>query len=139
MSPDSPHYQFDPESIGWLHRKVKKEDFVTPADLARIGNADRSAFADPVFQEQVLLVLEGRLPTRRGRPPEDSMMWWKTVMADVLIEERAAEIRAERNGAHDRGSLEPRVQAAQEVALNLRMNMSAEALLNRISALKKKT
>jgi len=139
MSPDSPHYQFDPNSVGWLHRKVEKEDFVTPADLARIGNTDRSAFADPVYQEQVLLALDGRLPTRRGRPTEDPMMWWKTVMADVLIEERAAEIRAERNGAHDRGSLEPRVQAAQEVALNLRMNMSAEALLNRISALKKKT
>jgi hypothetical protein len=138
MSPDSPHYQFDPDSLGWLHRKVKEEDYVTPADLARIGQADRSAFADPVYQEQVLLTLEGRLPTRLGRPPEDPMMWWKTVMADVLVEDRAAEIRAERNGSHDRGSLEPRVQAAQEVALNLRMNMSAEALLNRISALKKK-
>lgn len=89
MSPDSPHYQFDPDSVGRLHRKVEKEDFVTPANLAQIGNADRGAFADPVYQEQVLLVLEGRLPARRGRPPEDLMMWWKTVMADVLIEECA--------------------------------------------------
>lgn len=139
MSPDSPHYQFDPDSVGWLHRKVKNKDFVTLIDLARIGNADRSAFADLIYQEQVLLALEGRLPTRRGRPPEDPMMWWKTVMADVLVEDRAAEIRAERNGAHDRGSLEPRQQAAEEIAHGLRMNMSGETLINRISALKKKT
>lgn len=51
MSPDSPHYQFDPESLGWLHRKVKEEDYITPADLARIGQADRSAFTDPVYQQ----------------------------------------------------------------------------------------
>jgi hypothetical protein len=139
MSPDSPHYQFDPDSVGWLHRKVEKEDFVTPADLARIGNTDRSAFADPIYQEQVLLALQGTLPTRPGRPPEDPMMWWKTVVADVLVEDRAAEIRAERKGVHHRGELEPRIQAAQEVALNLRMNMSPGSLLNRISGLKKKT
>jgi hypothetical protein len=57
----------------------------------------------------------------------------------VLVEDRAAEIRAERNGAHDRESLEPRLQAAEEVSHNLKMHMSAETLLNRISALRKKT
>ena len=136
MSLNSPAYLFDPDSIGWLHRKVGKGDFITAADLARIGDADRNAFADPVLQDQVLLALEGRLPTRRGRPPEHPRVGSKITMADVLIEDRVAQIRAERKASGTRGEREPRIQAAEELARSLRLNMSAEALLNRISAQK---
>jgi len=134
ISPASADYLFDRDSIGSLHRRLeksktdKKADPVTAADLARIGNADRSAFADPIFQEQVLLSLEGRLPTRRGSPPQDPVVGWKITIADVLIEDRAAEIRAERKTSGMRGEREPRIQAAEEVARGLRLHMSAEAL-----------
>lgn len=139
MSPNSPFYLFDPESIGWLHRKVENGDFITGADLARIGNADPSTFADPVFQEQALLGLDNRLPVRRGCPPEHPIVWWKTLFAAFLIHDRAAEIRVARKAdgkGFERGSPGPRQQAAEEIARGFRMHMSGQALLNRISAQK---
>lgn len=137
MHPNSPDYQFAPESIGWLHRKVRKGEAITAANLARIRQADAAAFADPVFQEMTLLALEQRLPVRSGRPPEDPVVFWKTFGATCMIKDRAAEIRAERKARGKRlgaPEIEPRIQAANEIARLLQMPISGASLLNRISA-----
>ncbi|BBD98866.1 hypothetical protein SAMIE_1023670 [Sphingobium amiense] len=147
MAPNSPHYQFDPSSIGWLHRKVALQRqgresgvFVTAADLKRIAEADPSVFTDPVFQEQIRLALEDRLPTRTGRLPADPVLWFRTLMADILIEDLAEEIRAERRAGGRkrlRGDWEPRVEAAEKISADLCMHMTGRSLLNRISAQKR--
>lgn len=66
--PNSPHFQFDPSSVGWLHRRVQQGDAITNEDLACILEANPELVQDAIFRKQVLLALRGELQGVRGRP-----------------------------------------------------------------------
>lgn len=136
MNPNSPHYLFDPESIGWLHRKHKKKEPIYKEDIIRLLTVDPSNAADTVLQQYLLPALTDRLNRPRGRPKHDPRYLVRLTMADILIEDRAKEIAVERRRARtgEKGRKEPRLQAAEEVARFLNLSIGGRALLNAISA-----
>ena len=134
--PHSPHYQFDPSSPGWLRRKHEKSEPILAEEVIRIAEADPANFADSLVQHYMLRVAKRELMPRRGRKPGGVARAIKLTIADVMIEDRAAEIKDERrrNGRkHVRGDLEPCRQAAAEISALLGFNMTGPALLNAIS------
>ncbi|WP_157082596.1 hypothetical protein [Sphingomonas asaccharolytica] len=143
--PHSLHYQFDPNSPGWLHRKHEKnkrrrkgekEDPIRASEVLRVIESDPAAFLDPIVQHYATLALKRKLKSSRGRKRGGVSRAIKLAIADVMIEDRAAEIRAERKRSgqkHVRGDLEPCRQAAEEVSRFLSFNMTGPALLNAIS------
>jgi hypothetical protein len=83
-----------------------------------------------------LQAMKGKLNLQRGHKAGGAQRVTKLIIADVLIEDRAAEIRDERKRSgrkHVRGDLEPRRQAAEEVSRYFRFNITGPALLNAIS------
>ena len=54
MNPNSPHYQFDPNSIGWLHRRHKAKDKILKEDIVRLLEANPENATDPVLQRYLL-------------------------------------------------------------------------------------
>jgi len=140
MDPNSPYYLFDPRSIAWLHRRHERGEDVEPADLRRLLEADPANGSDPIMIHYLLKHLDGRLARKRGRKSLEPSRTSKLMIADVLIEERAAEIKAERKGRNReqlRAELEPSVQAAEEIGEWLGLPRG-RALLNLISTRKKK-
>ncbi|WP_084690886.1 DNA methyltransferase [Sphingomonas sp. SRS2] len=60
----SPHFQFDPSSIGWLHRRNRNGEEVTASDLHRLLIADPTNGADPVMHGYLLDVCTGGLTVK---------------------------------------------------------------------------
>jgi hypothetical protein len=136
MHPGSPYFDWTPASVGWLHRKHRDGTPVFNEEVIGILGADISAAADPVMQRYILPAMKGELPASRGRRPGGVVRAIKLLIAKVLIEDRAAEIKAERRLSgqkHRRGDLEPGRQAAGEVARFLGFHITEAALLNAIS------
>ena len=69
MNPNSPHYQFDPNSIGWLHRRHAAGEEIRKDDIIRLLAADPGNANDPLLQDLLLPALTGKLNGKRGRPP----------------------------------------------------------------------
>jgi hypothetical protein len=138
MNSKSPHYQFDPDSIGWLHRRHNNDEEVRPGDLERLLTADPAYGADPVMNSYLLEHLGGRLKLRRGPKPRGVFFNARLMVAEDVIKERAAQIKAECKGIDrnsQRSQLEPCVEAANQVGPWLGLP-GGRALLNLISALK---
>jgi hypothetical protein len=70
---------------------------ISRKDIQRLARSD-DHFADPFFRQYLRLVLNEKLKAPKGRKP-DALRSFKLVMADVLIEDRAAEIRVPRRTA----------------------------------------
>lgn len=139
MDPNSPHYLFDPDSIGWLHRRDERGEEVGPADLRRLLQADAANGADPIMVQYLLAHLDGGLARKPGRRSLEPSRANKLMIAEFAIEERAEEIKAERKGIDRnqlRAELEPSVQAAEEIGEWLGLP-KGRTLLNLISARKK--
>jgi hypothetical protein len=138
INPNSPHYLFDPSSLGWLHRRHGNKDEITAADLTRILKADPTTGSDPVMAYYIIEHLEGRLKAKRGRKSLSSARLGKIIIASVLVPMWTEEIKAERRGKdrlHLRSQKDPAVQAAEEVGRYLGIP-GGRSLLNAISAQK---
>jgi hypothetical protein len=64
---DSPYYQFDPSSVGWLHRRAQNGEQILNADLIRIIEADPKLLSDDTLRDHVLRALKKPLPAKKGR------------------------------------------------------------------------
>ena len=69
MNPNSPHYQFDPNNIGWLHRRQAAGEEIHKDDIIRLLEADPGNANDPLLQDFLLSALTGKLNGKQGRPP----------------------------------------------------------------------
>jgi len=65
--PNSPHYQFDPSSVGWLHRRAKEDSQVLNADIVRIIEANPALVPDEILREHIVRGLQKKLKAKRGR------------------------------------------------------------------------
>lgn len=138
MEKNSPFYLFHPDSIGWLHRRHERGEEITAADIARLLRADPANTSDALWQQYALKALEGTLTRRRGRKSLGNRHWMKLALIEEEVDKRTARLRAAiRNGKvkNSRGSLEPRIQAAEEAARRWNLG-SGRTLLNQISSLK---
>lgn len=140
MHPNSPYYHYDPDSIGWLHRRHRQGMEICKADIVRLIRVDAAHASDPVLQAYLLPALEDRLNGKRGRPAMTMGKLWRYPAAYDEYVERLAEFHRERKAgkrmreAYDE---EPSIQVAQQVADDFRLGCTGRAFLNRISQLKR--
>lgn len=65
--PDSPYYQFDPSSVGWLHRRARNKEQILNADLIRILEANPDLVPDDILRNYITRALAKPLPAKRGK------------------------------------------------------------------------
>lgn len=65
--PNSPHFQFDPSSVGWVHRRAQNGEQILNADLIRIIEANPELIPDDTLRGLVVRGLKKPLPAKRGR------------------------------------------------------------------------
>lgn len=140
MNPNSPHFQFDPNSIGWLHRRHATGEEIRKEDIIRLLEADPDNANDPLLQDFLLPALAGKLNGKRGRPPTSSERLLRYQAAMSFYEEGLAEFQRElKDGTRvrEKYDLEPSVQFAQKVADEFHLGCSGHAFLNTKSVMKK--
>ena len=135
----SPYDMLDASSLHGLHLKRRLKMPLKAADLVAVIRANPNAIPNEETRDLILEILDGKLGPKRGRPKKPFGYQGKLLLADIVIEERAQEIREVRKlrpdgERHIKGELEPVVMAANEIALGL--SMTGRALLNAISAQK---
>lgn len=139
MHPDSPHYQFDPTSIGWLHRQDRRGDQIRSDDIMRLLKADSSNAADTVMQKYLLPALEGKLNGKRGRsanPPAKGLRF--QAAARTYVELLAEFKRQRKAGERPRKPYErePSIQMAEQVIEEFHLGLTPHAFFNQFSKLK---
>ena len=140
MDADSPHFRWDPNSIGWLHRRLEEGEQVTAHDVARIVENNAALVSDPVLRDLVVRACRGELKKRPGRP-RDRLLEHRLMLAELLSEELAARYadrksRWKREGvSRPRGDLSPTDRAHAVVARLLGFS-SLEVLRNALSSRK---
>jgi hypothetical protein len=135
----SPYDVLDASSLHGLHLKKRLKVPLKAQDLVPVIRANPEMIPDDATRDLVLEILEGELGAKRGRPKKSIGHQGKLMLADMVIEERAQEIRKSRKlrpdgEKHIKGELEPVVVAADEIAPGF--SMTGRALLNAISAQK---
>jgi hypothetical protein len=137
---ESPYDIKDPTSIHGAQLKRRFGLPLTTRDMVAIIEADPDLVPDDEFRSLLLDVLCGKTGARKGRLKKTPGHCVKLVLADMDIEDRAAEIwregRARPKGAKRvRGEAEPVVITADEIARELDY-ATGRGLLNAISALR---
>ena len=135
----SPYDMLDASSLHGLHLKRRLKMPLKAADLVAVIRANPNAIPNEETRDLILEILDGKLGPKRGRPKKPFGYQGQLMLADIVIEERAQEIREVRKlrpdgERHIKGELEPVVMAANEIALGF--SMTGRALLNAISAQK---
>jgi hypothetical protein len=135
----TPYDMLDASSLHGLHLKRRLKVPLQAQDLVPVIRANPEMIPDKATRDLVLEILEGKLGAKRGRPKKSIGHQGKLMLADMVIEERAQEIRVSRKlrpdgEKHIRGEPEPVVMAADEIARGF--SMTGRALLNAISAQK---
>lgn len=135
----SPYDIRDASSLHGLHLKKQLKMPLKVQDLAPVIRANPEIVPDEATRVLFLEILEGKLGPKRGRPKKTFGYQGKLFLANMVIEERAQEIREMRKSRpdgekHIKGELEPVVMAADEIAPGF--SMTGRALLNAISAQK---
>ena len=134
---------FDIENPASPHGLLMRRRFgkpLDPSDLIPVFEANSEVLVDGEFRALMLDILAGETAPKRGRPKKQIGDIAKLICAEMYIEDRANEIRAERrkrpNGQRIvKGEMSPTQQAAGEVAWQF--HITGKALLNKISAMKK--
>ena len=140
MNPNSPDYQFDPNSIGWLHRRHNAKDKILKEDIVRLLEANPDNVSDPVLQRYLLPALKGELKGNRGRPRSSFGRIARYWVAWTIYMERLADFHQELldgTRARKKYDVEPSIQVADEVAKEFGLRCSGRAFLTRISLMKK--
>ncbi|MDP3675444.1 MAG: hypothetical protein Q8R44_10165 [Novosphingobium sp.] len=132
---------FNPDHLGWLHHRVRRGQYISRGDVARIMNANRGCEReDPLVRDLLLRAQTGQLKRRRGRPEADfKVMHMALFLADEWIRELRDEIWTVRRAgkARLRTDLPPVLQAANAYARCFGCGTGGE-LLNRISQQRRK-
>lgn len=139
MHPDSPYYQFDPSSIGWLHRRHAAGEVIRKDDIIRLLEANPDNADDPLLQDYLAPALKGELNGKPGRPAITAVKLYRYQAAWSFYEERLAQFQRERDdGTRVREPYEeePSMQVAQEVADEFALGCTGRSFLNRISLMK---
>lgn len=140
MHPDSPYFEWHPDSIGWLHRRHRNDQWIGKTDVERLARADRDFMKDDLMQYYAWKVLSGTLAARRGAPAkmENFGYFCRFVLAVHWLPQIASDIDEERRLAgtrRQRGQVEPCVEAANRVGRYLKLPLG-RSLLNAISSWK---
>ena len=127
---------FNPDHPGWLHYRVRRGQYISHGDVARIIKANPACEReDHLVRDLLSRAQTGQLKRRRGRPEADfRVMHMALFLADEWIRERRDEIWTERRAgkARLRTDLPPVHQAANGYARCFGCGTGGE-LLNRIS------
>ena len=140
MNPNSPHYQFDPNNIGWLHRRQAAGEEIHKDDIIRLLEADPGNANDPLLQDFLLSALTGKLNGKQGRPPMSTQRLLRYQAAISFYEEGLPKFQRElKDGTRvrEKYDLEPSKQFAQMVADEFRLGCSGHAFLNTRTVMKK--
>ena len=136
--PNSPHYQFDPASVGWLHRRARNKEQVLDADLIRIVEANPDLVPDVVLRSLIVRGLKNELKAKRGRKRTTARMLKEAYIA-ASYEHRLAwlQARATKRKANGIRKL-PVEHAPAELACELtghELHMAPESVRNLVSSL----
>ena len=132
----SPYYLYDPESLGWLHRRVDENGDVLNADVVRIIEANTELVPDQILRDHIVLGLENGLKAKRGRKRKPSRMLKELYIVatyESLLPQMQARCKRQRNGKQKpRGSLGP-AEVLYEL-IGKRFGMEPESVRNLISS-----
>ena len=140
MHPNSPYFEWHPDSIGWLHRRHRNGQWIGKTDVERLARAARDFMKDDLMQYYAWKVLSGTLGARRGARAkmENFGYFCRFILAMHWLPDIADDIDDERRLAgtyRQRGQLEPCVEAADRVGRYFRLPMG-RSLLTAISSWK---
>ena len=133
--PNSPHYQFDPASVGWLHRRAKQGDQILNADLVRIIAENPDLVPDETVRDYVIRGLQNDLKAKRGRKSKPYHLRERYIIAtyEHLLPWLQARMARERQGRRKaRGDLGP-AELLYEL-IGKRFSMEPESVRNLISS-----
>ena len=101
ISKDSPHNRFDPDSPGWIHRRVEQNKGVLAEDVARILEKNPELLPDEIIRSQAIRGLRRELKARRGPKPMSAVMAWRILARyEVLVDEHYKGQRPVRRGGY---------------------------------------
>lgn len=91
ISKDSPHYEWDRESPGWLYRRAQSGEDILPEDVARVLECNPALLPDDIVRDLAVRGLRCELKGTRGRKPMNPIIIWR-IMAryEDLVEEQLA-------------------------------------------------
>jgi hypothetical protein len=135
---NSPYYEHDASSAGWLHRRARNGAEILNSDLVRIINANPELIPDAVCRELVKKGLQNQLKARRGRKRaqlRDLKELYIITRYDELLAELQKEAgdRAGRGHKKSRGDLAPAEKAC--AVIGDEMGMEWESVRNLVSSL----
>ena len=141
MDPNSPWYEWHPDSIGWLKRRARDGEEIRSADVGRVLELAPEAIPDPAVRDLVIRACSGELRPRRGRPcnpNRGSRLMTALWLSDELVKRYSERKRRwKREGVtRPRGDLSPTDRAHAVVARILRYS-SLEVLRNELCSYKK--
>jgi len=137
----SPYYNYDPTSIGWLHRRAEGGEEILNADVAQIVEANPALVPDPVLRDYVVRGLAGKLKAKRGRKRGTARMlrdlYIVALYEDLLPRLQARSERRKRKGLGKvRADYSPAEHAQALIARRVGM-ATPEGVRNLISSHKK--
>lgn len=136
---DSPHYQYEPDSIGWLHRRAREAGQILNSDLVRLIEANPELVADDVVRDFVVRGLKGELKARRGRKAASPYRARNFLILD-MYEDLVPRLQARADRRKVKGHRKARADfAPAELACALiadRFGMVPESVRNIVSSLK---
>lgn len=137
MNPNSPHFLFDPTSPGWLKRKLRNGEYVSPADVARVIELNPGCERDPAIREHNIRCLNGDVRKPRGRRRLSAGRLARIYVAGVLVQEQIVEWRQGIGGDLPRkGRGQKSFSEAAYDKFGLALGLSGPALANALSSLK---
>lgn len=137
---NSPYYRYDPESLGWLHRRDEDNSEILSADVVRIIKANPELITDAILREYVVRGLEAGLKAKRGPKTTFSQIARNYATVDLYnywlprIEKRKHRERS--RGAKRKRSDMSSTELAQAIAAKRMGFKSPESVRNLLSSLR---
>ena len=136
--PNSPHFQFDPSSVGWLQRRAQNGVQILNTDLIRILEANPQLVPDVLVRGLVVRGLKNELKSKRGRKRTTVRMLKEAYIA-ASYEHRLAWLQARAAKRKAKGIRKlPVEHAPAELACELtgrEFHMAPESVRNLVSSL----
>jgi hypothetical protein len=136
--PNSPHHQFDPSSVGWLHRRAKNGENITNPDLIRVIQASPNLIPDKLLRDYIINALIKPLNATPGPKPRFPLRLKNYVILEMYedlvprLQKRAE--RRKRNG-YKKGRADYAPSELASVLLGRRFRKAPGTILNIVSSL----
>lgn len=137
---NSPYYGYDPESLGWLHRRDEDGSEILSADIVRIIKANPELVTDVILRDYVVRGLEAGLKAKRGPKATISQLARNYATVDLynywlpLIEKRKHRERS--RGARRARSDMSSTELAQAIVARRMGFKSPDSVRNLLSSLR---